>query len=265
MKNVLKIGMVVALFLLIGAASASASEYVLEGESMNEQSYYGVASYAPTYVTLYTNGFVYSNIDLPEETDTIVITTSSDYYHGYPYMKLYIDNALVFQGYIESTDWIDISLDRVVSSGDHYLRAYFTNDHYSRGVGDRNLKIDKITFKKNSITADIEINPDTFNLKSKGKWVTAYIETPDYDVSQIDVSTILLDGTISAESKPTGIGDHDEDGIEDLMVKFDRVQLENYLSEGLDQGQKSSVELTITGTLDGTPFEGVDEITVMNK
>ena len=111
------------------------------------------------------------------------------------------------------------------------------------------------------VPATIDIDPDTLNLKNNGKWITAYIELPEgYSVPDINVSTILLNGTIYAELKPAEIGDYDEDGIPDRMVKFNRSAIQNILEVG------DEVEITITGELyDGTPFEGSDTIRVIDE
>ena len=112
-----------------------------------------------------------------------------------------------------------------------------------------------------TVPAAIDIDPDTLNLNSKGKWITCYIELPEgYDVEDIDVSTIKLNDQIPAESHPTGIGDNDNDGIPDLMVKFDRAAVQQMLQTG------NEVEITVTGELtDGTLFEGTDTIRVIDK
>jgi len=121
-----------------------------------------------------------------------------------------------------------------------------------------------------TIPATLDVNPDTLNLRSEGQWITAYIELPEgYNVSDIDVSTILLNDTIpvslldvpAPEPVPTEIGDYDEDGIPDLMVKFDRAMVESFIyNQEIIYGD---VALTITGELlDGTPFEGTDIISV---
>ena len=102
------------------------------------------------------------------------------------------------------------------------------------------------------------------NIKSKGKWITCYIELPTgYTVDDIDMSTVIL--TINNNSIPTGegspaeIGDYDNDGISDLMVKFDRGAVQKIVTEG-------SVEMTVTGSLiGGTQFEGVDTVLVIDK
>jgi hypothetical protein len=110
------------------------------------------------------------------------------------------------------------------------------------------------------LPAVIDIKPDTLNLKSNGKWITAYIELPEsYDVADIDVSSVLLEGTIPARPRPVKVGDHDGDGIPDLKVKFDRQALIEYLD-----GTTGEVMLIVTGELDeGTPFEGGDTIKVI--
>jgi len=112
-----------------------------------------------------------------------------------------------------------------------------------------------------SIEAAIDIDPDTLNLKSKGKWIPCYIElTGSYDVGDIDISTIMLNEQVPAESSPADIGDYDDDGVPDLMVKFDRSAIQEILEVA------NEVEIKVTGDLtDGTPFEGTDTIRVIEK
>jgi hypothetical protein len=112
------------------------------------------------------------------------------------------------------------------------------------------------------IPTTLDIDPNMLNLGSKGRWITAYIELPEgYDVADINVSTIMLNGTVPSELRPTAIGDYDSDGVPDLMVKFNRTAVsELILSQGIKYG---NVTLTITGKLnDGTLFEGSDVIRV---
>ncbi len=115
------------------------------------------------------------------------------------------------------------------------------------------------------ISAQVDVDPDTLNLKSKGRWITCYIELPQsMDVKDIDVSTVKISDIngnsvdIPAEKRPTGIGDDDGDSVPDLMVKFDRTEVE-------DQSSPGDATMTITGELkDGTIFEGNDTINVKN-
>jgi len=112
------------------------------------------------------------------------------------------------------------------------------------------------------VNATTDIDPDTLNLCSKGNWITGYIELPEgYDVNDINVSTVVLNDTVPAELHPTEVGDYDNDTVPDLMVKFNRIQVAEYiLSKGIMTG---NVTLTISGYLiDGTMFEGSDIIRV---
>jgi len=111
------------------------------------------------------------------------------------------------------------------------------------------------------IPATVDFDPDTLNVKNKGKWVTVYIELPvghGYNVSVINLTSVMLNGQVQVEAKPIDIGDYDGDGIPDLMVKFSRVTVQAILQFG-DQ-----VEITISGKLiDGRLFEGKDAIRVI--
>lgn len=115
-----------------------------------------------------------------------------------------------------------------------------------------------------SIPAKIDVDPDTLNTRSNGKWITAYIELQgDYEVSDVDISSMICfyrcpcNGT-NAELHPAQIGDHDNDGVPDLMVKFDRTALIILLSAG-------EATLMITGEVSGkTPFEGSDTVRVVD-
>jgi parallel beta-helix repeat protein len=121
------------------------------------------------------------------------------------------------------------------------------------------------------VTATLDVAPDTLNLRSVDEWITCFVELPEsYDVSDIDVSTVMLNDTIpvslldvpAPEPVPIEIGDSDNDTIPDLMVKFDRAMVSaSILSKGITYG---NVTLTIAGELfDGTPFEGSDSIRVV--
>ena len=109
------------------------------------------------------------------------------------------------------------------------------------------------------IEATVDVKPDVLNLADNGNWVTAYIELPaGYDLNDIVLDSITLNGEVQAAPSPSCIGDYDKDGVPDLMVKFDRQEVIAILQLG-------SIDVTIAGELaDGTSFEGNDSLMVIN-
>ena len=108
------------------------------------------------------------------------------------------------------------------------------------------------------ITAEVKITPQTINLKSNGRWVMAHIELPEgYSAADIDVSTIRLDGVIEAETSQVS-------GEGKLLVKFSRGAVKTYIrgSIGSTGSKFSNVNLTVTGEVAGTTFEGSDTVRV---
>ena len=118
-------------------------------------------------------------------------------------------------------------------------------------------------------SAIVDIDPDTLNLKSKGKFITCYIElTNELDVNDIRIETISIGipGTagpiIAAKNKPSAVGDHDSDGIPDLMVKFDRQEIQSAIASL--SPVPSEVTLVVWGDIeDGPRFEGTDSIRII--
>jgi predicted GH43/DUF377 family glycosyl hydrolase len=154
-------------------------------------------------------------------------------------------------------DSLSIYAHAIVEKDGKLLMWYWGHSEQTptcEGIGLATLKL--------SVKAQIDIDPNTLNLKSKGNLVTGYVELPEgYNVADINVSTTVLNSTVPAELTPTAINDYDGDGIPDLMVKFNRTAVSGLiLSEGIKYG---NVTLTVAGQLnDGTMFEGSDVIRV---
>jgi hypothetical protein len=148
--------------------------------------------------------------------------------------------------------------------------AYIIEYNSTDNIGNTE-QTNTVTVVLGFVNASIAFDYDALNLKSIGDWFIAYIELPEgYDVNGIDVSTIMLNGTIPAELEPTAVGDHDSDGIPDLAVRFNRTLLVEYLiSNNITSGNAT---LTITGlsTQETEPihrvitvaFEGSNDIKV---
>jgi hypothetical protein len=100
-----------------------------------------------------------------------------------------------------------------------------------------------------SLTLDID--PDTLNLKSRGRWITAYLSAENAAVQDMNVSTILLQDALAPER-----WDYQGDV---LMLKFDRQALIAILEVG------ESMEIKVSGKwMDGTAFEAYDVIRVID-
>jgi len=120
-----------------------------------------------------------------------------------------------------------------------------------------------------TIMASVDIDPDTLNLQSTGKWITAYTQLPEgYSASDIDATSILLNDTVAPISDPKygfvkdALVDYNRDGVLEYMLKFDRATVTSWIYQSI--GMQHEVKLTITGELtDGTPFEGTDIVSVV--
>jgi hypothetical protein len=129
---------------------------------------------------------------------------------------------------------------------------------YSFGAGQADAWMIRVRLEP--VTGIIDLDPNTLNRKSKGKWVTCYIELPtEYIVEDIVVASLLLVGEIPAELHPFAIGDYDGDGVPDLMVKFSRQALIDYLDT-----QTGYISIALTGEfISGTSLEGIALIYVI--
>ena len=116
------------------------------------------------------------------------------------------------------------------------------------------------------VSAIIEFGPEVINLKSKGKWVTAYIELPTgFDPEDIDINTLqitAINGTaitpIPAQTKWRSVSDFDTDSIPDLMVKFSRSALQSVLPVG------EMVDIEVQGEIDSQLMVGSRSVGVIN-
>jgi len=118
-----------------------------------------------------------------------------------------------------------------------------------------------------TLGAEVDVNPDTLNTRSRGRYMTVYIELPaGMDPNDIDPTTVTLTygGTVltALAFPPPGVEDYDLDTVDELMVKFSRRDLIAAVSGGGNQ----TVELSVAGVLqDGTAFDGTDSLRVLDR
>jgi len=174
--------------------------------------------------------------------DSHIIEVNSLDPNGHPFAYWDDDNTLT-------------SPNRTISSGGNYTAIYYDST------------IPEFEF-------EIDIDPDTLNLKSRGKFVTVYIELPEgYNATDLELVNVELEGIPALNDTKYGfvtdpeLVDHDGDGLMEFMVKFERVAVQKAIREmiGDENGKFEEIELTVTGEFsDGTTFEDSDSIKVIN-
>jgi len=137
---------------------------------------------------------------------------------------------------------------------------------YQYNYSDEKQVLVGLRIKSAVLGATVDIRPEALNLHSKGKWITVYIEPPEgYNAAEINVSSIMLNDTVTAELRPKAIGDYDNDAIPDLMVKFDRDEVISYIIANIIIEERfMTITLILTGRFnDGTLFQGSDTIRII--
>lgn len=149
---------------------------------------------------------------------------------------------------------------------------------------------DNITLKQvatwqascNPLEIEVELDikpqscPNPLNTTSRGVLPVAVLGTANFDVNDIDISTVQLEGVspdrsdIEDVATPVSNGQDDcdctsdgADGFDDLTLKFDTQEIVAALGSVNDGDE---VVLTLTGQLnDGTPIEGKDCVIIKKK
>jgi parallel beta-helix repeat protein len=134
----------------------------------------------------------------------------------------------------------------------------------SDGIGDTSYIIDydskdryplmerKLCDQPTTRTLKLNIDPDTLNIHSRGRWITAYLRADGVKIEDVDASSLVLNDIVS----PAWWDIQDENV---LMVKFDRAAVQAILPVS------DSVDIKITGQwMDGEGFEAHDTIRVID-
>ena len=156
------------------------------------------------------------------------------------------------------------SIQIVPSAGDHPLITAFASECFGVYL-DSTMRlgldwhdVDGVRWGGVPLAAAVDLDPKVINLKSHAPWLTAYIELSGFDLTSIDISTLRLAGSVTAAPKFAVVGDHNGNGIPDLMVKFSRSALDPLLVLGAGS-------LEVTGSLvTGESFAGTGEVRVID-
>ncbi len=164
---------------------------------------------------------------------------------------------------------IDALFDRIAEKLDQILETYNQMaylDAYHMVTEAEALEAQlRMVILRPTIAATIDLNPDVLNLQSSGEYVTCYIELPEgYGVGDIESDLIFLNETVPVLSTaPVEIGDFDEDGNPDLMVKFERATVIEWLETTELPENTGQVTLKISGKVANTLLEGYTTITIL--
>ena len=176
---------------------------------------------------------------------------------------------------VELTSWLPLNIETPAGNATLYLGGlplFDAGNHIlTLQVTDGTaLEYMKVPLRvEGPLMALVDLDPDTLNLKSSGRYITAYITLPEgFTASEIDQATIritqinediIFDFGIDTTFTPV-VGDRDEDGIPDMTVKFNRQEL---IELPLLPGDRS---ITVGFELNnGTRFEGSDIIRVIKR
>jgi hypothetical protein len=244
-----------------GGCSPTMTNCIFSGNAAEEA---GGAMYNDHGIQKLTNCVLWG--DMPDEiygTGRGPVITYSDIQGSWPGEgNIDADPCFVEAGYWDSNEvWVDgdyhlLPDSPCIDAGDpNYIAGPNETDLDGRPriIGGR-IDMGAYEYDSTTILALVDIDPDTLNLNSKGKWITAFIWLPDeYDVTDIEPNSVLLQGQIN----PHRFWLTEDRQI--AIAKFNREEVQNILSIG-------DVELTISGQLtDGTAFEATDTINVIDK
>jgi hypothetical protein len=160
----------------------------------------------------------------------------------------------------------EVTVDHVYASAGTYAATLTVTD--DQGESGNDTAVITVEEDQVPISADIDIDPDTLNLESKGKWITVYVEISGADPRDIVAESVLLNDSLAPENdakygfvnnESSYIMDHDGDGIEERMFKFDRSSVQAMVSPA------DNVTLAVTFRMaDGTELSGSDTIRVID-
>jgi len=161
-----------------------------------------------------------------------------------------IDTAVLT---IDGIEWLkdDIVDMRYLSLGEHEV---IVSAHDNAG----NYNSISANFTIKPLQAIVDVSPKTLNINSNGNWITGFIEVTGYSPELIDISTVILNNTTHAEAQPFGIGDNNENGAPDLMVKFNRSEVQGIV-------HARDVTLYLEGRVDDAAFLGEAQITLIDN
>lgn len=172
---------------------------------------------------------------------------------------------------VDAEATVDVSVPWTVPAEEGRYSLYVRVNH-DRSLYEYDYSNDEawrsVTVARAGVEALVRLDPQTLNLGSEGRVVTVFIQLPQgYDPATIVVASLRLGGTAAALSAPSAVTGGNGQETPELMVKFDRGEVEALADALLPAGQqRGTITLTLTGALtDGTQLAGTLTIEVIRK
>jgi sugar lactone lactonase YvrE len=163
-------------------------------------------------------------------------------------------------GVVAPGDEIEILLTMDAASipdGDHTAVVTILNNDPLNG----RVEIPVLLHAGEAAVDQILVEPGTLNLSSRGKTVRVWFQLPaPFDPREILISTVSLNGLLPPKARPVDFVDENHDGVEEVVLKFDRAAVEAILPEG------DRIPVTVTGEVrNRTWFTGTAAIRVIRS
>lgn len=177
----------VALFALIGVVyvvysrAATTSLLEIQAESLSNNGYSNIvplndAEGDKTMAFWGSKNGATSKFTLKEESSQIDILAKGSDCKGFGILEVKVDGKLIKEIQITSAKLTNYPVKTSIKPGEHTLDLKFTNDVYMPPTCDRNIFVDKISFKKEVVTTPAPTPTPTTSTKLK--WPQPALTTP---------------------------------------------------------------------------------------
>lgn len=146
------------------AATAAPAPVAVEGERMTRVSGKAwvsadAAAYGRAAMVLGGNSTVAATVTTPL-SGQLTLRLRGDQYKGAPHAVVSVDGRQAAAFDVAATKWTDYVVRGAWAAGRHTVKVSFTNDLYGAGAGDRNLRVDRLTFSPAPPSAPAPIASD---------------------------------------------------------------------------------------------------------
>jgi Ca-dependent carbohydrate-binding module xylan-binding/Lysyl oxidase len=90
----------------------------------------------------------------------VTVRARGDQCQGAPTMTVKVDGATLISTTVPQTAWTDFTSAGSIAAGSHSFQIIFSGDLFQKGVCDRNLRVDKVSFGAGSTTPPTNLLPD---------------------------------------------------------------------------------------------------------